>query len=258
MYQSSAVRSRSRARGVVAQDVGALVEAVLDGDGAAVQRARRGLGLVVRPVHAEQAEVAQRVADRAHLPVDHRHDPRRDRRARTSRCRAGSRRARCPGADCTGTCLVEPPVQLLDARQLAGLRRLPLLPPAPHLPAQEPLGMPEVVKPDVASGSIRGVRSRVATSADDIARRVSGRIREVARQRVAYDMAVDPFHHVEGSADHRFVVAQSDDVGHRDAGVAGARPVLDTRAPCRVPSAARGRAEDGVRRNDALRHRRCT
>src|SRR5579862_859274 len=47
-----------RSRSVVAQDVGSLVEAVLDGDRAAVESARRRLGLVIRPVHAEQAEVA--------------------------------------------------------------------------------------------------------------------------------------------------------------------------------------------------------
>jgi hypothetical protein len=56
-------------------------------------------------------------------------------------------------------------------------------------------------------------------SADDIARRVSGRIGELGRQRVADDMTVDPLHDVEAGADHRFVLAERDDVRHGDTGV---------------------------------------
>src|ERR1019366_10787952 len=48
---------------VIAEQVGPLGEAILDGDRPAVQRPRGGLRVVVGPVDAEQADITEWIAD---------------------------------------------------------------------------------------------------------------------------------------------------------------------------------------------------
>ena len=65
-----------------------------------VSSERRGM-LGVVPVHDERAEIGERVAERAQLPVEHR--ARLVRRGRSSCCRGGSRRARSSPGPAAGS-----------------------------------------------------------------------------------------------------------------------------------------------------------
>ena len=76
------------------------------------ERARAAAGLAVG--REQVADVRARVADRAHLPVEHREDPRRLVAARPSCSRAGSRRGRPSTASGSGRCAVSQRPTSLD------------------------------------------------------------------------------------------------------------------------------------------------
>ena len=114
-------------------------------------------------------------------------------------CRAGSRRGRSAGA-LLGDARHEVLVDLVDERELAGLRLLPLAVPALQLARDVALVAAEVAEADgvevdgvdVAPGCRRATRPRV--------RRGVGVERASRRGRVANDVAVDEVHHVERRA----------------------------------------------------------
>ena len=106
-----------------------------------------GLRVVAAPVEEEEAEVGERVAERRHLPVEHRDDAAgivgREHRVVEAVVAVHDRRRRRRrerGA--------QPARELVDAGQLARLRPFPLLAPAPHLAFDVAVGMAEVAEPD--------------------------------------------------------------------------------------------------------------
>ena len=122
---------------------------------------------------------------------------------------------------------VEAAAQLLDARQLTRFRRLPLLPPAPHLAAKKAIGVPKAGEADLVG--VDGVQ--LQQGLDEGRRHRAPRFDRVGKlggQRVADDVAVDPLHHVEPRADHRFVLAERDHLRHGNPGAPQGRehPVL--------------------------------
>ncbi len=134
--------------------------------------------------------------------------------------------------------------QLVDGRQLAGLRALPLLAPPAHLAFDVAVGVAEVAEPD------RLVVDRVDRDehVDELlgaAARVVGASAAISAG-VRRICPVDLLHHVEGRVVDREVVAERERRAAPARRWARARRAPCTRAPCRARSAARGRAAGGA------------
>ena len=118
------------------------------------------------------------------------------------------RRLRQPGA--------QPAGELVDRRELARLRPLPLLAPAPHLAFEVAVGMAEVGEPDrvVVDGvDLHEHVDQRFGAAPGVVGGESGHLR-----RRAQDLPVDLLHHVEGRVVDVGVVAERERRGHRHVG----------------------------------------
>ena len=208
------------------------------GEPATVPEPRRGggdagpcrLGVAgTGPVHLQQPDVGERVAERADLPVEHGDDVAVGRRPCS--CRAGSRRGRSWPGPARGSRSSSSVVDLVDRRQFAGLALVPLAVPALELAV------------DVARRAGRGRRARrasrstawmaaIVSTIDPLARRRAGLGRGRLRPRsVANDVAVDEAHDVERRVvDRRVVGVHPERRRHGHGGMlqAGQDPVLAT------------------------------
>ena len=143
----------------------------------------------------------ERVAERRHLPVEHRDDRARRRRVRASCCRAGSRRAR--------SSVPATP----EARRAGGgrARRSRAARASSIAPTARPTGAPAVrgSRRDGRSRRVRPRRSRPRGSATSTStsaseqRRASSGVELGHLGRRAQDHAVDLLHHVERRVVHR-------------------------------------------------------
>ena len=219
--EAEARTGRGRARGVPLDH---LVLAEEAGRRRRVGRRRPSPASVAEPlVDHQQREVGERVAERGHLPVEHRGDPVVARRR--ARCRAGSRRARRP-------------VARLERARAAAAARAARRSPAGRGCARRPAACPSGCscrarkpsgRPKSAEADGRGVDRRAgrpacrrgARDASGCARRRAAR----APRPCGTAYPVDELHHVERRADHRVVLAQRVRRGHRHRGVAAARVI---------------------------------
>ena len=106
-------------------------------------------------------------------------------------------------------------VNLVDHRQLAGLRLLPLALPAPQLPLDVGLLAAQVPKARPRRGRPRGSATSVSTTRSPIARRSSSS-NCCASSADAQDRPLDEAHDVEGRLVHRLVLAEPDHRRHGD------------------------------------------
>ena len=162
----------------------------------------RGGSSALGPHRAEVAHVGQRVADRGHLPVEDRDEPRRRLARRTSCCPGGSRRARSsPGGE-SGRCSPSQRADALDRLDLARAVVLPQAQEAPHLALEVARRLAEALQARSARQSTACSSTSASTSSSPMRRRGLGRV-ERGRQAVVIDVARDALHDVEGRADDR-------------------------------------------------------
>ena len=103
-YQSASETSKPVCARVALDHLGARREALGRGDRRDDPRRGEHLGVaVLAPERQQRAEVGERVAERAHLPVEHGDDAARAGSGAGSCCRAGSRRARSRATRCGGS-----------------------------------------------------------------------------------------------------------------------------------------------------------
>src|SRR5262245_39742986 len=164
-----------------------------------------GLRVVAHVVEHVQAEIREGIAERGHLPVEHRDDASRivGREHRVVEAVVAvddgrGRRRWERGA--------QPARELVDRGKLAGLRPLPLLAPAPHLPFDVAFGMAEVAEPHglVVDGMDRGeYLDEFLGTAPGLA---LGQRRDLGAR--AQDLPVDELHDVERRVVDRDVVTE--------------------------------------------------
>ncbi len=149
------------------------------------------------PVSEQNSQIHQRVADGAHLPVEHRDEATDIERAQhhvvefeVAMEQRRSRRVRWQAVH-------QPSGELVHRRLLAGLRSLPALAPTAHLPFDKSGRLAErgqSARVDVHRMQIReGVHHRFA---DPAAR--AGLVRDFGRLVVPHDQTVPSLHKVKG------------------------------------------------------------
>ncbi len=177
------------------------------GDGRRPERTRRSVRLAVR--REQVPDVRARIADRAHLPVQHGLDPRRlvardHHVAEPEVAVHDCRRHRL------GQTALEEAAHLVDIRDRTRAVHLPQLLEPAHLP----LG----VAPRSREGGERGHRHVCRVDLDERVDQIPAqatprRLRlETGRQRLRDDVPVEIAHHVERNAENRFVVADGEDL----------------------------------------------
>ncbi len=177
---------------------------------------RAGLFLArVRPVHAEVADVGQRIAERAQLPVEHGRRPVRP-RCRPGSCRTGSRRGRCDTPCCVGRSAA----RRRATSSIAGSSRVfdfsHCVRPAPHLPLDVPVALGEVAEADRVDVD----RVQIGQHVDQMLARTASLLDAhgcCPVGAVEHD-AVDVAHHVERRAVDVDVGAHAHRPRHRDVG----------------------------------------
>ena len=197
------------------------------GGGLTVARASFGHGTGLVPVHDERAQIGERLAERAQLPVEHRSNARVVADHRVVEPVVGVRdRGRPLGWDAGR----EAVVHLLDAAVLEHesglallcLRLLELAVPPLELTLHVALPPGEVAEPHGVDVDRMEVDEHVdQVVGDDRALRFVEPGRDVRRR--PQDRTVDEVHHVERRAVDCFVGAQTERVRHRHRRVRGGR-----------------------------------
>ncbi|TWH69118.1 hypothetical protein JD77_04120 [Micromonospora olivasterospora] len=177
------------------------------------------------PVRQQQPEIGQRIAQRGHLPVEHRpHRHRVD----------GGQEVVEPEVAVHDPSRVRPlghgggerVAQLVDARQRAAAGLVELRGPAADLPAEEAVGAAEVGQPDRRGVDRVQGGERVHHGQGQLAALPGGQ--RVGLRPAAEHLAGHPLHEVERGADHVGVGAVQQRRGHRHGGGGQGRddPVL--------------------------------
>ena len=166
---------------------------------------------LLAPVDEQQADVGERVAERAELPVDDRGDLAgivEDHVVEAVVAVDDRRRS------LLGDALGELVVDLLDERDLARLRALPLPLPALQLAPDVVLLLAELAEPDLVGDRAVDLDQRVDDPLAD--RAAVGLVREgLGVGTLAQDRPLDEVHHVEGRAVDGLVGAVAGDRGDR-------------------------------------------